>query len=179
MHQQEAEPPADGSVDPAALLEALLSCSRDPIIVCSLDGTIRSWNPAAQHYTPAEAVGRTIELLIPPERLGDRAEFFSRLLAGETVHAQTIRGAQGRLAFPGLGESHTRARRRRSNNRDRRHHPRSDRLGCSTGRYPAAASSGAKRKSGCSGLSPAHATERSMAGSDASSPKTCCACRSR
>ena len=58
-------------VDPATLrLAAVVASSEDAIITETLDGTIETWNRAAERlfgYTAAEASGRPIELIVPPE----------------------------------------------------------------------------------------------------------------
>ncbi len=61
----------------------------------SLDGTILSWNAGAEGlfgYTPQEAVGRPITLIIPPERQEEEHEILNKLRRGERVeHFETVR----------------------------------------------------------------------------------------
>ena len=48
-----------------------MESSEDAIIGKNLDGTITSWNAGAERiygYSAAEAMGRPISLLMPPER---------------------------------------------------------------------------------------------------------------
>ena len=55
---------------------AAVESSNDAIITKSLDGIITGWNPAAERlfgYTAAEAVGKNIDLIVPPDRIGGGA----------------------------------------------------------------------------------------------------------
>ena len=58
----------------ACLSDAILDAPTDSIIACDRDGIIRFWNPGAERlfgYSSAEAVGRSLDLIIP-ERLRQR-----------------------------------------------------------------------------------------------------------
>ena len=85
-----------------ARLAAIVESSDDAIVSKTLDGVIRSWNAGAERlfgYTAAEAVGRPITLIIPPERLDEERDILERLRRGERVeHFETVRVAKdGRL----------------------------------------------------------------------------------
>jgi two-component system cell cycle sensor histidine kinase/response regulator CckA len=69
-------------------LAAIVSSSEDAIIGKQLDGTIITWNAAAERifgYSAAEIVGRSIYLLIPPELHGEERESLHRVGRGEPV----------------------------------------------------------------------------------------------
>jgi PAS domain S-box-containing protein len=77
------------------LLAAIVASSDDAIISKNLDGIITSWNKSAERifgYTPEEAIGRHITLIIPPERHAQEVDILGRLRRGERVdHFHTVR----------------------------------------------------------------------------------------
>jgi PAS domain S-box-containing protein len=79
----------------ARRLAALVESSDDAIIGKTLDGIITFWNPAAVRmygYTEAEAVGQSITLIVPADRLDEEVEVLRRLRLGETLdHFETVR----------------------------------------------------------------------------------------
>ena len=79
----------------SSLLSAIVESSDDAIISKDLNGVITSWNKSAERlfgYTADQAVGRSIAMLIPPDRQGEEPEILARLRRGERVeHFQTIR----------------------------------------------------------------------------------------
>jgi PAS domain S-box-containing protein len=88
----------NGTDDSAALLCAIVNSSDDAIVSKTLDGVITSWNPAAERmfgWAAAEAIGRHITLIIPPERLAEEDMILDKLRHGENIdHFETIRQAK-------------------------------------------------------------------------------------
>jgi len=76
-------------------LAAIVESSDDAIISKTLDGIITTWNRGAERmfgYTPAEAVGQPITLLIPEDRRHEEPAILERLRRGERVdHYETVR----------------------------------------------------------------------------------------
>ena len=86
----------------ASRLAAIVESSDDIIIGKTLDGTITSWNPAAERilgYLAAEAIGQSIKLIIPPDRWDEEDIVLAHIRRGEKVeHFETVRRAKdGRL----------------------------------------------------------------------------------
>jgi PAS domain S-box-containing protein len=81
--------------DAEARLAAIVASSDDAIISKDLTGRIMSWNAAAERmfgWTAAEAVGQSITILIPRERLNEEVEVLSRIRQGLSVdHFETVR----------------------------------------------------------------------------------------
>ena len=79
----------------ARLLASIVESSTDAIISKSLDGTIQTWNAAAETlfgYTSEQAVGKHVSLIIPPERIAEEDEIITRLRAGQRIeHFETER----------------------------------------------------------------------------------------
>jgi len=75
-------------------LTALVRSSDEAIVSKDLNGIIRTWNPAAEKmfgYTAAEAVGRHITLIIPPERRHEEDDVLERIRRGMADHFETVR----------------------------------------------------------------------------------------
>ncbi|MFT4076093.1 MAG: PAS domain S-box protein [Asticcacaulis sp.] len=76
-------------------LAAIVDSSDDAIISKDLNGIIRSWNKSAERifgFSAAEAIGRSITLIIPPDLIAEEANIIARIKAGRRVdHFETIR----------------------------------------------------------------------------------------
>jgi PAS domain S-box-containing protein len=74
---------------------AIVETAQDAIIGKTLDGVITSWNPGAERlygYTADEAIGRSISLLLPPERGDELTDILDRLSKNERIdHYETLR----------------------------------------------------------------------------------------
>ena len=79
----------------SALLRAIVESSDDAIIGKALDGTIVSWNGGAERsygHTAAEAIGRSITLIIPDDRRDEQHRILDEIKAGRRVPPyETIR----------------------------------------------------------------------------------------
>jgi PAS domain S-box-containing protein len=82
-----------------ARLAAIVESSDDAIISKDLQGVVTSWNGGAERlfgYTAAEAIGRPITIIIPPDRLHEEKTILERLKRGEPIeHFETTRVRKG------------------------------------------------------------------------------------
>jgi PAS domain S-box-containing protein len=76
-------------------LAAIIESSDDAIISKTLGGIILTWNPGAERtygYSAEETIGRSMTLLLPPDRPDEEAEILARIARGERVaHFETSR----------------------------------------------------------------------------------------
>ena len=74
---------------------AIVASSDDAIISKSLDGTVVTWNAAAERlfgYTASEIVGRSIRLIVPRDRQAEEDHVLAAVSRGETIdHFETVR----------------------------------------------------------------------------------------
>ena len=76
-------------------LASIVESSGDAIISKDLNGVITSWNKGAEAvfgYTAEEAVGNSVTMLIPDDRVDEEPSILGRIRRGERVdHYQTVR----------------------------------------------------------------------------------------
>jgi two-component system, chemotaxis family, CheB/CheR fusion protein len=77
-----------------ARLAAIVESSDDAIIGKNLEGIIETWNRGAERifgYSPEEAIGQPITMLIPSDRIGEEPAILERIRRGEHVdHFESI-----------------------------------------------------------------------------------------
>jgi PAS domain S-box-containing protein len=78
-----------------ARLSAIVQSSDDAILSKDLNGIIMSWNRGAEiiyGYTPEEAIGQPVSILIPEDRANEETDILDRVSRGERVeHYETVR----------------------------------------------------------------------------------------
>lgn len=86
------------------LLAAIVESSDDAIFSTTLDGTVMSWNKAAEEmygYRAEEIIGKPISTLLPPDRLDQVDDLLERLRCGDKVdHFETVRRAKDGQLLP-------------------------------------------------------------------------------
>lgn len=96
---------ADGArMRAASLLASIVESSDDAIIGKNLDGRIQSWNAAAEAllgHSSAEAIGKSISIIIPPERLSEEKLILARLAKGDRIQRyETVRITKAGTRIP-------------------------------------------------------------------------------
>ena len=72
----------------SSFLAAIVQSSEDAIITKDLDGVITSWNPAAERmfgYAEAEALGKSMSLITPPDRVDEYKDIINKVKNGIPV----------------------------------------------------------------------------------------------
>jgi PAS domain S-box-containing protein len=76
-------------------LAAIVESSTDAIISKDMEGRITHWNPGAEQlygYSSQEMIGKSVALLMPPERSDDFSDIMMKLAKGERIeHYETVR----------------------------------------------------------------------------------------
>lgn len=93
-----------GAVAYRGLGDAIIESADDAIISKDLNGIIRSWNPGAERlfgYTPDEAIGQPITMLIAADRQHEEIDILARVRRGERVeHYETVRRTKDGREIP-------------------------------------------------------------------------------
>ena len=70
------------------LLASIIKSASDAIIGVTLEGTILSWNPAAEKlfgYPAGDVIGKSVSIIMPPEKAGELAEILKSIGRDERV----------------------------------------------------------------------------------------------
>jgi PAS domain S-box-containing protein len=86
---------ASHSAEDSSNLSAVVQSAEDAIISRDLNDVILTWNPGAEllfGYSAAEALGRPIDLIIPPDRVEEARDMMSKAQQGQpTLRRETVR----------------------------------------------------------------------------------------
>jgi PAS domain S-box-containing protein len=78
-----------------AHLATIVECSNDAVVSKDLDGIVKTWNKGAERifgYAAEEAIGRSIQMLIPKEISDEETDILARIRRGEGIkHYETTR----------------------------------------------------------------------------------------
>ena len=83
--------------------EAILSSQSDAVVAADKDGTIIFWNPGAERifdYSSAEAVGQSLDIIIPMRLRKRHLDGYRRVMAG----GESRYGHGDLLAVPGMAK---------------------------------------------------------------------------
>ncbi len=85
----------------SARLAAIVEFSGDAIVTKNLDGVVQTWNAGAERlfgYKASEIIGKSVTVLIPPDRLDEEDEILQRIRRGQpSERLETVRlGKEGR-----------------------------------------------------------------------------------
>jgi PAS domain S-box-containing protein len=79
----------------AQRLAAIVEFSDDAILTKDLEGTIVTWNKGAERlfgYTPEEAIGQPVQMLIPADLQDEEPQILGRIKRGDRIdHYETVR----------------------------------------------------------------------------------------
>lgn len=73
--------------------DTIVKATAEAIYVIGLDGTIESWNPAAERlygYAADEAIGRNVRMLIPAEKQAETQFLLLRMSTGSVEKLETV-----------------------------------------------------------------------------------------
>ena len=86
---------AFGALTQVNAATAFVGSSDDAIVTKELNSIITSWNAGAERvfgYTPEEAIGKSVTILIPPDHIDEGPMILERIRRGERIdHYETVR----------------------------------------------------------------------------------------
>ena len=88
-------------------LSAIVEASRDAIYAYDLDGTILTWNPAAEElygFRADQIIGQSCEMIVPPDRKAELREILNAAgnMANIVRDLETMRMRKDGMVFPAL-----------------------------------------------------------------------------
>ncbi|BFU44521.1 PAS domain S-box protein [Krasilnikovia sp. MM14-A1004] len=87
-HQRTLENRAYRAAEDESRLVEIVQSSEDAIVTSDLHGTITSWNPGAERlygYRADEAIGESVQMLFPPDRVANFPLSLARIAKGERI----------------------------------------------------------------------------------------------
>ncbi len=94
LELEEVRAALETTIATSAHLSALVATSGDAIMSVAPNGTIMSWNAAAEQlfgYKPEEIVGKSKKMIVPGNRTGEFDNERSEVLAGGATRMETVR----------------------------------------------------------------------------------------
>ncbi len=93
-----------GALSVAQRIAAIVENSHDAILGRTIDGTVTSWNPAAERmygYSAKEIIGTSVDRLVPDDRKGEVLSFLAAISAGQSLDDfETVRVRKDGSSFP-------------------------------------------------------------------------------
>jgi len=77
-----------------SFLVAIVESTDDAVIGKNMEGKVVSWNPAAERvygYSAAEILGKSITLIVSPDRPQEEPQILEAVRQGQTCHYETVR----------------------------------------------------------------------------------------
>ena len=110
MEHRRTEAARDHHATRERIFSAAVESSNDSVVTYTLEGIISGWNPAAERlygYSAAETLGKSIYLLVPPDRSDETNDILRRTARGESVEPfETVRSRKdGSIVEISLGVS--------------------------------------------------------------------------
>lgn len=91
---EEVSAALDAAMAKNSRLAAIVASSGDAIMSIDLDGTVRTWNMAAEDlfgYASEDIIGKPKTLIVPSDHLEEYYAQRTRILDGDIIHTETVR----------------------------------------------------------------------------------------